>query len=36
LSRLKGELEAVERMSIQKKCNLEFRHEPMPPPKPRA
>jgi hypothetical protein len=36
LSRLKGELEAVERMSIQKKCNLEFRHEPMPPPRPRA
>jgi len=27
LARLKGELEAVERMSIQKKCGIEFRKE---------
>lgn len=34
LSRLKGEMEAVERMAIQKNCNLQFRSEPVPPPKP--
>lgn len=28
LARLKGELEAIERMSIQKKCAIEFRKEP--------
>jgi len=28
LARLKGELEAIERISIQKKCGIEFRKEP--------
>jgi hypothetical protein len=30
LSRLKGELDAVERMSIQKNCNLQLRQERLP------
>ena len=30
LSRPKGEMEAVERMSIQKNCNLQFQQERLP------
>lgn len=34
LARLKGEMEAVEKVSIAKSCGIEFRHEPEPEVKP--
>jgi len=34
LSRLKGEFETIEKVSIQKSCNLQFRQQIAPPPKP--
>jgi hypothetical protein len=38
LSRLKGEFETIEKVSIQKNCNLQFRRQTVPPtsPPPRA
>lgn len=38
LSRLKGEFETIEKVSIQKNCNLQFRQQTVPPtsPPPRA
>jgi hypothetical protein len=32
LSRLKGEMEALEQVSIQKSCNIQFARQPAPPP----
>ena len=34
LARLKGELEAIEQVSIRKQCGLQFRQAPAPPPPP--
>lgn len=34
LARLKGEFETIEKVSIQKSCNLQFRHQTVPPKQP--